>query len=135
MKFGELSTGMTGEISKLVTGEDIDMFARATGDVNPVHLDENYASKTVFKHRIAHGMLSAGLVSAVLGTKLPGEGTIYLGQELKFTKPVYVGETVTARATVKELRADKKIVKLETVCVNQKGETVLEGNAVVKLLE
>jgi len=135
MKFGELSTGMTGEISKLVTGEDIDMFARATGDVNPVHLDENYASKTVFKHRIAHGMLSAGLVSAVLGTKLPGEGTIYLGQELKFTKPVYVGETVTARPTVKELRADKKIVKLETVCVNQKGETVLEGNAVVKLLE
>ncbi len=112
----ELSPGMEASMARTVTEADIVMFAGVTGDTNPVHLNEEYANATIFKGRIAHGMLSAGLISAVLGTKLPGPGCVYLEQNMRFTAPVKIGETVTATVTVKEIVADKKRVILETVC-------------------
>ena len=103
----------------------------STGDLNPAHVNESVASASRFGGRIAHGILSAGLISAVLAMQLPGPGTIYLGQELKFTRPVRFGDTVTATCTVSEIRAEKNIVKLDTVCTNQAGEVVLQGMATV----
>ena len=100
-----------------------------TLDINPAHLNEEHAKKTIFKHRIAHGMLTAGLVSAVLGTKLPGEGSIYMGQELMFTAPVYFGDTITATAEIIELIPEKNRVILSTICTNQDGKEVLKGQA------
>ena len=97
--------------------------------INPAHLNEEHAKKTIFKHRIAHGMLTAGLVSAVLGTKLPGEGSIYMGQELMFTAPVYFGDTITATAEIIELIPEKNRVILSTICTNQDGKEVLKGQA------
>ncbi len=126
-----LKVGDSAEISKSITEEEIDRFAEITGDRNPVHVDEEFAKKTRFGKRLAHGMWGASLISAVLGVKLPGPGTIYMSQTLKFQGPVYPGDTVTARATVVKLREDKPIATLETVCVNQRGETILSGEAVV----
>ena len=100
-----------------------------TSDLKPAHTNEVSASQTQFGGRIAHGILGAGFISAVLGMKLPGPGTIYLGQELKFTKPVYIGDTVTATCTVQELFPEKNIVKLDTVCTNQHGDVVIKGVA------
>jgi 3-hydroxybutyryl-CoA dehydratase len=114
-----------------VTDADIALFAGATGDTNPYHFDEVYASKGRFKKRIAHGMLVTGYISTVLGTILPGPGTIYLSQSLKFTKPVYIGDTITAIAEVLKIKENKPIVTLKTNCINQNGETVVEGEAVV----
>lgn len=127
----DLKPGDTAEITRAVTDDDIRKFADLIGDDNSVHLDDEYAGKTRFGRRIAHGMLGASLVSAVLGTRLPGPGTIYLSQTFKFTAPVYPGDEVTARATVKAVKEGKPIVTLETVCTNQRGETVLTGEAVV----
>jgi 3-hydroxybutyryl-CoA dehydratase len=123
--------GDDAEISKTVTDEDVRAFAELTGDRNPVHLDEEYAAGTRFGRRIAHGMLGASLISAVLANELPGRGTVYLSQTLRFTAPVFLGDTVTARVVVKSVREDKPIVTLETVCTNQRGERVVEGEAVV----
>ena len=128
MKF---NVGDRAEITKTIDEADIQAFAEVTGDHNPIHLDETFAKTTRFGRRIAHGMLSASLISAVLANKLPGEGSIYLGQTLQFVAPVFPGDEVTARVTVKEIREDKPIVKLETVCVNQRGETVIRGEATV----
>ena len=127
----DLKPGDTAEITRTVTDDDIRKFADLIGDDNSVHLDDEYARQTRFGRRIAHGMLGASLVSAVLGTRLPGPGTIYLSQTFKFTAPVYPGDEVTARATVKAVKEGKPIVTLETVCTNQRGETVLTGEAVV----
>jgi 3-hydroxybutyryl-CoA dehydratase len=126
-----LSVGDAAEISKTVTEEDVRAFAELTGDRNPVHLDEEYAAGTRFGRRIAHGMLGASLISAVLANELPGRGTVYLSQTLRFTAPVFLGDTVTARVVVKQVREDKPIVTLETVCTNERGERVVEGEAVV----
>ena len=126
-----LSIGDSAEITKTIEQSDIDAFARVTGDHNPVHVDEEFARTTRFGRRIAHGMLTASLISAVLANKLPGEGSVYLGQTLRFVAPVFPGDEVTARVTVKEIREDKPIVKLETVCVNQRGEVVIRGEATV----
>jgi 3-hydroxybutyryl-CoA dehydratase len=126
-----LQVGDSAEISKTITDEDIRAFADLTGDHNPVHLDDEYATRTRFGRRIAHGMLGASLISAVLAGELPGRGTVYLSQSLRFTAPVYPGDTVTARVTVKGVREDKPIVTLETVCINGRGERVVEGEAVV----
>jgi 3-hydroxybutyryl-CoA dehydratase len=115
----------------MITDADIHGFAEVTGDHNPLHLDDEYAAQTRFGRRIAHGMLSASLISAVLANELPGAGSVYLSQTLKFVKPVFPGDTVTARVTVTETRDDKPIVKLETVCLNQRDETVLQGEATV----
>ena len=126
-----LKVGDTAEISKTIADEDVRAFAELTGDRNPVHLDEEYAAATRFGRRIAHGMLGASLISAVLANELPGRGTVYLSQTLKFTAPVFLGDTVTARVTVKSVREDKPVVTLETVCTNERGERVVEGEAVV----
>ncbi|MCA1558314.1 MAG: MaoC family dehydratase, partial [Acidobacteria bacterium] len=101
------------------------------GDNNPVHLDDEFAKTTRFGRRIAHGMLSAGLISAVLANKLPGTGTVYLSQSLTFVAPVYPGDTITARVTVTRVREDKPIVTLETICTNQRDEPIIRGEAVV----
>lgn len=126
-----LRIGDAAEYSKTITDEDVRAFADVTGDHNPVHLDEEYASRTRFKRRVAHGMLTASLISSVLANKLPGEGTIYLSQSLKFVAPVYLDDTVTVRVTVTAVREEKPIATLETVCLNQRGEMLVKGEAVV----
>src|ERR1044071_8585666 len=128
MKF---NVGDSAEITKKIEQADIEAFADVTGDRNPVHLDETFAQSTRFGRRIAHGMLSASLISSVLANKLPGEGSVYLGQTLKFVAPVFPGDEVTARVTIKEIREDKPIVKLETICINQRDEIVICGEATV----
>ena len=128
MKF---KIGDSASISKTITDRDIQAFAEVTGDHNPIHLDDEYAAKTRFGSRIAHGMLSASLISSVLANKLPGPGSVYLSQTLKFVKPVFPGDSVTARVTVTGIRDDKPIITLETVCVNQHNEPVLKGEATV----
>ena len=125
----ELKIGDSAEISKTITESDIELFARATGDYNPVHLDQAYAEKTSFKGRIAHGLFSVGLLSRILGNILPGHGTIYLSQEVKFLAPVRIGDTITAKVEVLELIPEKNRVKFKTTCTNQKGEVVVEGTA------
>jgi 3-hydroxybutyryl-CoA dehydratase len=127
----KIRVGDVAEFSKTITDEDVQVFADLTGDHNPIHLDDSYASGTRFGRRIAHGMLSASLISSVLANRLPGRGTVYLSQSLKFVAPVYLDDTVTARVTVTSIREDKPIATLETVCVNQRGETLLKGEAVV----
>jgi acyl dehydratase len=127
----KMKPGDSAEITKTIEQADVDAFAALTGDHNPVHVDEEFAKTTRFGRRIAHGMLTASLISSVLANKLPGEGSVYLGQTLKFIAPVFPGDTITARVTVKEVREDKPIVKLETVCLNQRNEIVIRGEATV----
>ena len=126
-----LQIGDTASLTKTFTDADVRAFASISGDNNPVHLDDDYAATTQFKKRIAHGMLTAGLISAILGMQLPGEGTIYLGQTINFRAPVYLGDTITATVTVSKMREGKPIVTLETVCKNQDDVVVLDGEAVV----
>ncbi len=128
--YEEIDEGMTDVFSKTVTEADIMAFAGVSGDTNPVHLDEEFASGTMFKTRIAHGMLSAGFISTVFGTKLPGPGCIYIAQNLKFKAPVKVGDTVVARVTAIEKMDDKKMIKFETVCT-VKDKPVITGDATI----
>ena len=121
--------------SKTITDEDIRAFAELSGDRNPVHLDDEYAAGTRFGRRIAHGMIAASLVSAALANELPGPGSVYLSQTLRFVAPVFPGDTVTARVEVTKVREDKPVVTLETVCTNERGERLIEGEAVVLLTE
>ncbi|MBT3438276.1 MAG: MaoC family dehydratase [Oceanospirillaceae bacterium] len=124
----DLSIGMTSSYEKTISSEDINTFAAVTGDTNPVHLDEAYAATTMFKARIAHGMLSAGLISTVLGTQLPGPGCIYLDQQIKFRAPVYINDTVVATVTVEDIDPRRRRVSLKTQCfVNEK--LVADGSA------
>jgi 3-hydroxybutyryl-CoA dehydratase len=127
----KLKVGDAAEFSKTISESDIYLYAGVTGDFNPAHIDAVYAAGTFFKKRIAHGMLSAGFISAVIGTRLPGTGTIYVGQQLKFLAPVYVGDTITARVEVAVIHLDKKRVTLKTTCINQEGTVVLDGEAIV----
>ena len=127
----QLKVGDSDRFSKTVTDADIYLFAGVTGDLNPAHIDETYAQGTYFKTRIAHGMLSAGFISAVIGTRLPGPGTVYLRQTLDFLAPVRIGDTVTATVEVVEKMEEKKRVRLKTTCVNQEGKKVLDGEALV----
>ena len=126
----EVAVGQTAEFRKKVTETDVVLFAGITGDYNPAHIDEVAASASRFGGRIAHGMLSASFISTVLGTRLPGPGTIYLEQSLRFTAPVRIGDTVTARVEVAEL-LPKRRARLTTTVLNQKGEPVVEGEALV----
>jgi 3-hydroxybutyryl-CoA dehydratase len=126
----DLSVGMTASFAKTVTEADIVMYAGVSGDTNPVHLDQVYAEGTMFKGRIAHGMLSASFISTVLGTKLPGPGAIYVSQSLKFKAPVRIGDTVTARVTVLETIPEKRRVVLLTQCFVA-GKVVVDGEAVI----
>ncbi|HET6185349.1 MAG TPA: MaoC family dehydratase [Acetobacteraceae bacterium] len=132
MFFEDLSVGQTASLGKTITEADILMFAAVSLDSNPVHLNAEAAKESIFGERIAHGMLSAGLISAVLGTQLPGHGTIYLGQTLRFRAPVKIGDTVTASAEITALDAAKKRATLKTVCTVA-GKTVIEGEAQVQV--
>jgi len=130
----ELKIGDKFSTERLVTDEVIRKFADVSGDHNPIHLDDEVAKKTRFGKRIAHGMLSGAFISAVLGYELAERNIVYLSQTLKFTAPVYIGDTVTATATVTNIREDKPIVTLETVCTNQNGEVLVKGEAAVMIL-
>ncbi|WP_425804214.1 MaoC family dehydratase [Desulfitobacterium sp. Sab5] len=132
LAYADMKVGDSASLSKTVTESDILTFAGLTMDFNPVHVNAEYAKESIFKERIAHGMISAGFISAVLGTTLPGPNSIYLGQELKFTAPVKIGDTVTATATITEKKDEKRILKLKTVVTNQRGEVVVDGSAVIK---
>ena len=125
----ELARGDHAEITRLVEQDDIAAFVDAVGDYNPVHSDPAYAAGTPFKAPIAPGIFTAGLISAVIGTELPGPGAIYLSQSLKFVKPVKAGDVITARAEIVEILAERNRIRLQTVCVNQRGEEVLSGEA------
>lgn len=130
LDFEELSVGMSAAMARTVTDADILMFAGVSGDTNPVHLDGEFGAASMFGSRIAHGMLSAGYISAVLGTKLPGPGAIYLSQTLKFKAPVKIGDTVRAEATIAALDTEKRRVTVSTVCTVG-GKPVIEGEAVL----
>jgi 3-hydroxybutyryl-CoA dehydratase len=123
------AVGETDSLSRTITAADVDAFAALSGDQNPIHLDEAYAAKTRFGRRIAHGMLVASYISTLLGTKFPGSGTIYMSQTLNFLRPVFLGDTLTVTATVTNFRSDKAIATLATIVTNQRGETILSGEA------
>jgi phosphate acetyltransferase len=129
--FDELAVGETASLVRLVKADDVKLFAAESGDVNPAHLDPHYAATDIFGHIVIHGMWTAGLISTLLGTKLPGPGTIYLDQNLHFRKPVAPGDTITANVTVREKRSEKSIILFDTCCTNQRGEEVLTGIATV----
>jgi len=128
--YDEIHVGDSAELSKTFSESDIYLYAGISGDFNPAHVNETYARNTFFKTRIAHGMLSASLISAVIGTQLPGPGTIYMQQTLSFLVPVHMGDTITARVEVVE-KIDSKKVQLKTVCLNQDAVIVLEGEAMM----
>jgi len=128
--FEDLELGMEASFQKVVTEADINGFAEVTGDKNPVHLDPEYAAKTMFKERIAHGMLTASFISAVFGTELPGPGVIYISQTLNFRAPVKIGQTVTAKVRLVELFPAKRRARFDTICTAD-GKVVLEGEAML----
>jgi len=127
----QLNIGDKDSFEKTISESDVYLYAGITGDLNPAHINQREAETTMFKGRIAHGMLTAGFISAVLGMKLPGPGTIYLGQELRFTAPVRFGDTIKAQVEVIEKLDEKNIMKLSTTCTNQDGVIVLKGVATV----
>lgn len=129
-----LQVGDTFEFSKQITDQLIRDFAEVSGDHNPIHLDEDFAAGTRFGKRIGHGMLTASFLSALLGSSLSVRKIVYLGQTLKFKAPAFIGDTVTARGTVKTIREDKPVVTIDTVCVNQDGTVLVEGEAALMLL-
>lgn len=131
LPFDSIKTGQSASFTKTFSAEDIAGFADMTGDINPLHLDSQFAQSRKFEGKIAHGLLTASLISAVLGTQLPGPGTIYLSQNIDFFKPVYPEDTITATVTVIEKIQEKKRLIFECVCNNQNGIEVLKGQAVV----
>lgn len=131
VKYVDIQVGDKASMSKTVTEYDVYTFAGVTGDFNPVHINEQFAKTTMFKGRIAHGMLSAGFISAVLGTELPGVNTIYLAQELAFKAPVKIGDTVTATVEVIEKIDAKNRLVMKTIATNQDGIVVMDGKATV----
>ena len=135
MTIDQLKVGASAEFTKTISESDVYQYAEITGDKNPVHINSVAAEKTIFKGRVVHGLLSAGLVSAVIGMQLPGPGTIYISQSLNFKAPVRIGDTVTARVEIKEIIVEKKRVKLLTTCAIQDGTLVLVGEALVMVPE
>ncbi|MDF2950012.1 MAG: Acyl dehydratase [Sedimentibacter sp.] len=131
LTINNLVVGQKSSFSKTITETDVYMFAGISGDINPAHINEEYAKNTFFKSRIAHGMITGALISAVLGVQLPGPGTIYVSQALNFLAPVYFGDTITATAEIKEILSEKNRVILETYCLNQNGVKVTSGEAVI----
>ncbi len=129
--FDEISIGQTATYSRKIGEQEVLLFAAASGDVNPVHLDAEYAAGTIFKERIAHGMMTGAIISAALALELPGPGTIYLGQTLRFRLPVKIGDELTVKLEVTGKREDRKFVTLDCVVVNQHGKTVASGTAEV----
>ena len=131
MAFEDFKVGMKAHTSKTITETDVILFAGVSTDINPVHLDEEAAKKGIFGKRVAHGILVSGLISAVLGNKLPGPGSIYMGQNLKFLAPVFIGDTITAEVEIIELVPEKCRIKLATTCFNQDGKVVISGEALI----
>jgi len=129
--YAKLKIGDSAEISKTFSESDIYNFAGICGDFNPLHIDSEAAAKSPFKKRVVHGMLVASLISAVLGTVLPGKNTIYLEQNLQFKAPVFIGDTITARVEVAELQPQKNVARFKTAVINQSGTKVIEGYAVI----
>jgi 3-hydroxybutyryl-CoA dehydratase len=135
MRFEDLRLNMHAEHAHTVTERDVVRFAEVTGDRNPLHLDEAVAARSRFGTRVAHGMLLAGFISALLGTELPGPGSVYVAQTLRFNKPVKLGDTVITRVEVAALVPERRRATFATTCRNQHGETVVEGEATLLLLE
>ena len=135
MKLSDLYIGQEERMSAQFSMEKVKAFADLTEDFNPVHLDPVYASQTIFKGNIVHGFLVGSLFSTILGTKMPGEGSIYLKQNMKFVKPVYINDTVTAVATITDINYEKQLVTLDTTCYNQDGVVVIEGDALIKKMD
>lgn len=131
MKYEEIKINQTYETQKIITSQMVETFAEITGDKNPLHLDEEFASKTIFKKRIAHGILSLGIISSVLGMEFPGPGTIYMKQETKFLKPIYIDEKITIKITVKEKIPDKSRLILVTQIIKEDGSLGIDGEALV----
>lgn len=134
MKIEELSIGMEYRLKKSFSDEDVYSFSRMSLDDNPIHVDEEYASKTIFGKKIVHGFLTGSLFSAIIGTKMPGYGSVYLKQEMNFRKPVYHNETIEAVVKVSNIVKEKSLVYLDTFCVNSNGDVVIDGYAIVKLI-
>jgi 3-hydroxybutyryl-CoA dehydratase len=132
LAFEDIKIGDEASLARTITEVHIVNYAGLTGDMNPVHVDAEHAAQSMFGERIAHGMPVAGLISAVLGTQLPGPNSIYLGQDLNFVAPVMIGDTIKVVVTVTDKRDEKRIIKLRTTAYNQRGEMVIDGNAVVK---
>lgn len=130
----DIKVGDSFSASREVTDEVIRKFAEVSGDFNPIHLDEEFAKTTRFGKRIAHGMLSGAFISAVLGNEFKGRTVVYLSQTMRFTAPAFIGDTITVTSTVTNIREDKGIVTLETICTNQNGETLVKGEAVSMVL-
>jgi len=132
LAYSDIKVGDSSSFSKTITESDIVTYAGITGDYNPIHVNTEFAKESMFKERIAHGLLVSGFISTVVGYQLPGPNSIYLAQDLAFKAPVMIGDTVTAEATVIEKRDEKRIIKLKTTVTNQRGEIVIDGSAVMK---
>ena len=135
MRFEDISVGDSASTVKQFSSDDVLTFAALSTDFNPVHVDEESAKQSIFGKRIVHGFLAGSLISATIASKLPGEGSVYLHQDMDFVKPVFLDDTITATVEVTGLRNEKNIVTLETYCRNQRDEIVIKGTAVVKLLK
>ncbi len=134
-KYSDIKMGQSAEVAHTITEEDIQTFGNLSGDFNPLHFDEEWAKKTMFEGRIAHGILTAAFISTAIGMHLPGPGTIYMGQSMRFLVPVRIGDTITARVEVVKLNDEKQRVTLQTTCTNQDGKMVLDGEALVTLMK
>ncbi len=133
-KYEDIQIGQKAELTHNITNEDVDLFGKLSDDYNPVHFDNEWAKKTIFGERIAHGLLTGVYISTLLANKLPGPGTVYLKQEFKFKLPVKIGDTIKAEVEVKELQAEKKRIVLRTTCTNQNQEVILDGEATVMIM-
>lgn len=129
---GNIKVGKSAYLEKIFLEQDVVTFSKLSMDTNPIHLDHDYAKNTIFKNNIVHGFLVGSLISAVIGTILPGPGAIYLHQDLNFKRPVYIGEKVKATVTIDEIRQDKPIIRMSTVCTNERSEVVVDGYAIIK---
>ncbi|MFD1445150.1 MULTISPECIES: MaoC family dehydratase [Oceanobacillus] len=129
----DFAVGDAAAFSRTITETDFTIFAGLSGDYNPIHVDKEYARETFFGERISHGLLTASFLSRLLGMHLPGPGSVYVSQTLTFKKPVYIGDTITARAEVIKVEDEKRLLTLATTCLNQHGEIVLDGEGVMKL--
>ena len=133
-KYEDIKIGDTAEVSHTFTEQDIQTFGDLSGDYNPLHFDDDWAKQTMFGGRIAHGILTAGLVSNAIGMKLPGTGTIYLSQKMRFLGPVRINDTITARVEVIDKNDEKERITIQTTCTNQDGKKILDGEALVTIM-
>jgi 3-hydroxybutyryl-CoA dehydratase len=131
--FNSIKIGDSAYDTKIILDENVKIFAEITGDLNPIHVDDEYAKKSIFKRKIAHGAYVTSFFSNILGTKLPGEGTIYMQQDSKFMRPVFIGDTITLTVTVEEIFPEKLRIKLSTTATNQDGVLVIKGHALVQV--